>query len=211
MAKPNLDASIEAAEEKNRKIIQDIVDPTPGLFVDEKFTDDDLNNREYENEAEFKLGNAAKKRFDTILKEINNRYKEDVKASISDFKNKSTIQFSNEIDENRKDFAIKKEKEDIQVLKSVYQTKINTVRKKNSKRGLYNLRSNKQQKRKSEFLESADSLDKPYLYQSISDKERNKIKAAESVIDTVIKKLPEQRKKLKFDLDASNNITLTEL
>ena len=66
MAKPNLDASIEAAEEKNRKIIQDIVDPTPGLFINEKFTDDGLNNREYENEAEFKLGNAAKKRFDTI-------------------------------------------------------------------------------------------------------------------------------------------------
>ena len=212
MAKPNLDASIEAAEEKNRKIIQDIVDPTPGLIVDEKFTDDDLNNREYENEAEFKLGNAAKKRLDTILKEINNRYKKDVNKSISDFKNKSTIQFSNEIDENRKDFAIKKEEEeDIQVLKSVYQTKINTVRKKKSKRSPYNLRSNNQQKRKSEFLESTDSLDKPYLYQSISDKERNKIKAAESVIDSVIKEIPEQRKKLKFDLDASNNIKLTEL
>ena len=204
MAKPNLDASIEAAEEKNRKIIQDIVDPTPGLFVDEKFTDADLNNRENENEAEFKLGNAAKKRFDTILEDIN--------KSISDFKNKSTIQFSNEIDENRKDFTIQKEKEDIQVLKSVYQTKINTVkRKKNLKSSPYNLRSNKQQKRKSEFLESADSLDKPYLYQLISDKERNKIKAAESVIDSVIKQLPEQRKKLKFDLDASNNIKLTEL
>ena len=156
MSKPNLDASIEAAEEKNRKIIQDIVDPTPGLFVDEKFTDDDLNNREYENEAEFKLGNAAKKRFDTILKEINNRYKKDVNKSISDFKNKSTIQFSKKIDENRKDFAIKKEEENIQALESVYQTKINTVRKKNSKRSSYNLRSNNQQKRKSEFLESAD-------------------------------------------------------
>ena len=62
MTKPNLDASIEAAEEKNRKIIRDIVDPTQGFIVDEKFTDDDLNNREYENEAEFKLGNAAKKK-----------------------------------------------------------------------------------------------------------------------------------------------------
>ena len=86
MTKPNLDASIEAAEEKNRKIIRDIVDPTPGFIVDEKFTDDDLNNREYENEAEFKLGNAAQKRFDTILKEIN--------ENIADFKNDSVIQFS---------------------------------------------------------------------------------------------------------------------
>ena len=41
MSKPNLDDSIEAAEEENRKIIQNIVDPTPGFFVDEKFTDDD--------------------------------------------------------------------------------------------------------------------------------------------------------------------------
>ena len=34
MSKPNLDASIEAAEEENKKIIQDIVDPTPGFIVD---------------------------------------------------------------------------------------------------------------------------------------------------------------------------------
>ena len=110
MSKPNLDASIEAAEEENRKIIQDIVDPTPGFFVDEKFTDDDLNNKENENEAEFKLGNAAKKRFDTILEDIN--------KNISNFKNDSSIQFSNEIDESRKDFTVQKEKENIHVFQN---------------------------------------------------------------------------------------------
>ena len=43
MSKTNLDASIEAAEEKNRKVIQNIVDPTPGFVVDEKITDDDFS------------------------------------------------------------------------------------------------------------------------------------------------------------------------
>ena len=101
MSKPNLDASIEAAEEENRKIIQNIIDPTPGFFVDEKFTDDDLNNRENENEAELKLGNAAKKRFESILDDINKNI---------NVKNESSIQFSNEIDENRKDFVVQKQK-----------------------------------------------------------------------------------------------------
>ena len=44
MSKPNLDASIEAAEEKNKKILRDIVDPTPGFAVDDNFTDADLLN-----------------------------------------------------------------------------------------------------------------------------------------------------------------------
>ena len=203
MSKPNLDASIEAAEEENRKIIKNIVDPTPGFFVDEKFTDDDLNNRENENEAEFKLGNAAKKRFDTILEDINKNI---------NVKNESSIQFSKEVDQNRKDFAVQKQKENVQVLKSVYRTKIETVKpKKNLKTSPYNLRSYKERKRKREFLESADSLQKPYLYQSISDKETNKIKAAASVIDSIVKQLPDHRKKLKFNLDTTNDIKLAVL
>ena len=84
MSKPNLDASIEAAEEKNEKILRDIVDPTPGFVVDDNFTDADLLNRGTENEAKFKLGNAAQKRLDTILDDIN--------KSIS-FANESSIQF----------------------------------------------------------------------------------------------------------------------
>ena len=33
MSKTNLDATIEAAEEKNKQILQDIFDPTPGLIT----------------------------------------------------------------------------------------------------------------------------------------------------------------------------------
>ena len=54
-------------------------------------------------------------------------------------------------------------------------------------------------------------MHRPYLYQSVGDKELNKIKAAESIIDSIVKQLPDQRKKLKFDLDASNDIKLSEL
>ena len=70
LTKPNLDASIEAAEEKNKKVIQDIIDPTPGFVVGEKITDDDFENREYEDESKFKLSNAAQQRFDNLLKDI---------------------------------------------------------------------------------------------------------------------------------------------
>ena len=81
------------------------------------------------------------------------------------------------------------------------------LNEKNVKRSPYKLRS-----RKKQFAESADSLmHRPYLYQSVADKESNKIKAAESIIDSIVKQLPDQRKKLKFDLDASNDIKLTEL
>ena len=43
------------------------------------------------------------------------------------------------------------------------------------------------------------------------DKESNQIKAAESIIDSIVKQLPDRRKKLKFDLDETNDIKLTEL
>ena len=71
MLRPNLDASIEAAEEENEKILRDIVDPTPGFVVDDNFTDSDLANAANENEVKFQLGNSAQKRLDTILDEIN--------------------------------------------------------------------------------------------------------------------------------------------
>ena len=65
-----MDASIEAAEEENKEIIKDIIDPTPGFIVDEKITDDDFEKREYEDESKFRLSNAAQNRFDNILKDI---------------------------------------------------------------------------------------------------------------------------------------------
>ena len=200
MSKPNLDASIEAAEEKNTKIIQEIIHPTPGFVVEEKITDDDFANREYEDESQFKLGYASKQRFDNILKEIN--------QSITDFKSNSSYQFSNKSDQNRKDLNVKKEIDHLEIVKSPLQTKITTVKKRNQKTSPYNLRSFK---RKREYLGSADSLHKPYIYQSIDDKESNKIKAAETVTDSTVKQLPDRSKKLKFNLDSSNDIKLTEL
>ena len=201
MSKTNLDASIEAAEEKNRKVIQDIVDPTPGFVVEEKITDDDFSNREYEDESKFKLGNASQQGFDNILKEIN--------QSITDFKEtSSTYEFPNKSDQNRKDLAVKKEQDQLEILKSPLQTKISTVKKRNQKTSPYNLRSFK---RKREYLGSGDLLRKPYIYQSIDDKESNKIKAAGTVVDSIVKQLPDRSKKLKFDLDSSNDIKLTEL
>ena len=197
MSKTNLDASIEAAEEKNRKVIQDIVDPTPGFVVDEKITDDDFSNREYEDETKFKLSNAAQQRFDNILKDITH--------DIRSYKvPKRKYEFLNE---KSKDFVVKKEQDQLEILKSPTTTKISTVKKRNQKRSPYNLRSFK---RKMEYLKSGDSLSEPMIFESIDDKEANKIKAAESVIDSIVNQLPD-RKKLKFNLDSSNDIRLTEL
>ena len=71
MSKTNLDASIEAAEEKNREIIRDIVDSTPGLFVDDKFKSDDLNKMKTEDESEFKLDRRSMDRLHEISEKIN--------------------------------------------------------------------------------------------------------------------------------------------
>ena len=199
LSKTNLDASIEAAEEKNKKVIQDIIDPTPGFIVGEKITDDDFENREYEDESKFRLSNAAQQRFDNILKDITH----DVKS----------YQVPNRkygfLNEKNEDFVVKKEQDQLEIEKSPTATKISTVKKRNKKRSPYNLRSFK---RKYEFLKSADSLAKPIIFE-VNDKESNKIKAAETVIDSIINQLPDlpERKKLKFNLDSSNDIRLTTL
>ena len=39
--KPQLDALNEAANQKNKKIIKDIIDPTPGIFIDNKLNAND--------------------------------------------------------------------------------------------------------------------------------------------------------------------------
>ena len=123
MSKTNLDASIEAAEEKNRKVIQDIVDPTPGFVVDEKITDDDFSNREYEDESKFKLSNAAQQRFDNILKDITH----DIRSY------KVPNRKYEFVNEKNKDFVVKKEQDQLEILKSPTTTKISTVKKRNQK------------------------------------------------------------------------------
>ena len=172
MTQPNLDASIEAAEEKNREIIRSIVDPTPGFVVDEKITDDDLNKRN-EDERKPKLGNAAQKRFDDIL--------DNISKSIETYKSDSNIQFKPSIDKTKKHFSVEKEKENIEISKSTYQIKINTVRKstyqtkintvrKKEKRSPYKLRSKSKienekedRKRKRNQLESELTFKQPYF------------------------------------------------
>ena len=198
LAKTNLDASIEAAEEENKEIIKEIIDPSPGFVVDEKITDDDFEKREYEDESKFKLSNVAQSRFDSILKDITeeiNTYKmPDRKYEVRN--------------ENIEDFTVTKEQGQIKIEKSPTFTKISTSKKRN-KRSPYNLRSFK---RKYEFLKSEDALNKPISFE-IDDNESKKIKAAEAVIDSIVNRLPDlpERKKLKFNLNSTNDIKLTEL
>ena len=122
---------------------------------------------------------------DTILNEIN--------KNIS-FENELSIQFKKEIADDKKDFAVQKSNENLEVLKSTFQTKITTGKQRNIKRSPYQLRSRKRQ-----FADSADKLlHKTYLYQSIPDNETNKIKVAESVIDSIVKQLPNRLKKIEI-------------
>ena len=46
MSKDELDAVNESADQKNKKIIRDITDLTPGLFIDDKLT---LNEQNLQN------------------------------------------------------------------------------------------------------------------------------------------------------------------
>ena len=200
LAKTNLDTSIEAVEEENKEIIKDIIDPTPGFIVDEKITDDDFEKREYEDESKFRLSNAAQSRFDNILK--------DITEDINTYKLRNREQQFELLNEKIDDFTVSKEQDQIKIEKSPTFTKVSTS-KKGNRRSPYNLRSFK---RKYEFLKSENSLTKPISFE-VDDDENKKIKAAESVIDSIVNRLPDppDRKKLKFKLDSSNDIKLTEL
>ena len=222
LAKKNLGASIEAAEEENKEIIKDIIDPTPGFIVDEKITDDDIENREYKDESKFRLSNAAKKRFDNILKDITediNTYKlpnreaqvellKDITEDINTYKLPNREAQVELLNEKIDDFTVTKEQGQLKIEKSPTFTKVSTS-KKGNRRSPYNLRSFK---RKYEFLKSEDSLTKPISFE-VDDNESKKIKAAESVIDSIVNRLPDlpEREKLKFKLDSDNDIKLTEL
>ena len=43
MSKDELDAANESADQKNKKIIRDIIDPMPGLFIDDKLNPNEQN------------------------------------------------------------------------------------------------------------------------------------------------------------------------
>ena len=67
--KDQLDALNEAADQKNKKIIKDIIDPTPGLFTDDKLN---ANDQIFENTTDiFNLPPQVKQqRNDTVFTKI---------------------------------------------------------------------------------------------------------------------------------------------
>ena len=44
MSKDELDTANESAVQKNKKIIKDIIDPTPGLFIDDQLKQQNFQN-----------------------------------------------------------------------------------------------------------------------------------------------------------------------
>ena len=58
---------------------------------------------------------------------------DDINKSIT-FEKESSIQFGKKIGENRKDFSVQKSNQDIEILKSTYQTKIGNVKRKKCKK-----------------------------------------------------------------------------
>lgn len=65
--KLELDATTENANNKTEQIIRDIIDPTPGLFVDDTFNSDNQNRNN--SDRIFTLPIKLNKRLDNILKE----------------------------------------------------------------------------------------------------------------------------------------------
>ena len=196
LSKTNLDASIQAAEEKNKEILREIIDPTPGFVINE-FAEDDFSSREYEDESKFKLNKAMQQKFNNILKEINTK---------SFILPNSELEFINQQNKNE-DFTVEKEENNLEIQKSPTTTKI-LNKKKIQKRSPYNLRSFK---RKIDHLKSEEKLGKPLIFE-INDKEQDKIDAAEKILNSIINKVPDTtvaRKKIKFTLNSENDIRLT--
>ena len=66
--KTNLDAPIENADEKNEKIISDLINPTSGLFVDDQLNlEDQLKYKGNDIERSFALTNQIQQRLDNML------------------------------------------------------------------------------------------------------------------------------------------------
>ena len=200
LSKTNLDASIEAAEEENRMIIQDMINPTPGLFVDQSFMNDDLNTMNTDDESKFKLNDESMKTIHEVTKNLNN--------SVSKFPEmlnnyELTIKPTKSMNQET---SIELPEKKIEILKSDLDTKIKTTKKSKIKSSPYNLRSTK---RKFNTIESSDSLSKPFLYFASNENEKDKVEGVEKIFNSVLNNLPEQhRKKLKFNFDSSNNINV---
>ena len=180
MSKTNLDATIEAAEEKNKQILREIIDPTPGLITNELFTEIDQNRNQDENETNFKLNNEAQSVLDKILNEVSAYVSLDQPIAGKDIKN----YFPKSSTDTREDFERSFKDKDIEVSKTASKTKISTNKKSRrsssrNKRSPYFLR-----KRKFDYLSSTEALkDLPLFTEDIPDEETNKVNAIESIVD----------------------------
>ena len=66
--KTDLDAAVENAEESNKEIIEDMIDPTPSLILDNTLNSDkqfESNNNDLERK--FDLSNQIQERLDNLL------------------------------------------------------------------------------------------------------------------------------------------------
>ena len=200
LSKTNIDATIEAAEEENRMIIQDMINPTPGLFVNQSFTSDDLNTMNTDDESKFKLNNESMKNINEVTKNLNNSIN-----SFQEMLNNYELSFKPSKSINQETSIHLPEKK-IEILKSDLDTKIKTTKKSKIKSSPYNLRSTK---RKFNTIDSENALSEPFLYLPSNENEKDKVQAVEKVFSSVLNNLPEEhRKKLKFNFDSSNNINV---
>ena len=70
MSETNLNSTIEAAEEKNMRVLREILDPTPGYVTNETFTENDQSRNQDENENDFKLASEVQSILDNILNDV---------------------------------------------------------------------------------------------------------------------------------------------
>ena len=69
--KTDLDAAVENADEKNEKIISDVIDPTPGLFVNDQLNlEDHFKYKSNVIERSFNVAKQLQQRLDNILETI---------------------------------------------------------------------------------------------------------------------------------------------
>ena len=74
--KTDLDATIENADKKNEKIITDLINPMPGLFVDDQLNlENQFKYKSNDIERSFALTNQIQQRLDNVLEMMrkNNR------------------------------------------------------------------------------------------------------------------------------------------
>ena len=200
LSKTNIDATIEAAEEENRMIIQDMINPTPGLFINQSFTSDDLNTMNTDDESKFKLNNESMKNINEVTKNLNNSIN-----SFQEMLNNYELSFKPSKSINQETSIHLPEKK-IEILKSDLDTKIKTTKKSKIKSSPYNLRSTK---RKFNTIDSTNAISEPFFYLPSNENEKDKVEAVEKVFSSVLNNLPEEhRKKLKFNFDSSNNINV---